>query len=375
MTTPAVWAVRAVEAHAVMRRRFGRGDGTYRRDGRPHLPRAIAHLWPFERALAATLDVAGIAAPLAAGFDASAEIATDLATLERYWRADVQPPAYASDARRGPVGGDIYHDDNAWAGLALIQLERMRPGSGWLTRARAVYASALAGWDHSGSGPSPGGVFWVVQGTGIGRRNHDRNVVSTAPNAELGLHLAELEREREPERVPPTPAGEIGPAEMIAWVQRALGGAGPGGRLYRDKIRGDGSIDEALWSYNQGSMAGAHALLARAGIDPDANLAMAQAIARAALDHYGGAHERQPAAFNAIMFRNLLLLAAQLPDGDLPGRVLTEMDAYAERAWAARDRAGRFRGDGRAPELLHHSAMVSISALLAWDPDDWVKLA
>jgi len=30
------------------------------------------------------------------------------------------------------------------------------------------------------------------QGVGVGRSNHDRNTVSNAPNAQLGLHLAEL---------------------------------------------------------------------------------------------------------------------------------------------------------------------------------------
>ena len=368
MTAAAEWAVRAVHGHAVMRRRFGRRDGAYRRDGRLHLPRTVAHLWPFERALIATLDVAGIPAALRDGFDAEREIERDLATLERYWQPAAQPPAYASDVRRTPVGGDIYHDDNAWAGLALVQLERLRPGSGRLGRAAQLYASALSGWDAAGRGPCPGGVFWMAQGVGGGRRNHDRNAVSTAPNAELGLHLAEL-------TATPPPGRPVSPAEMVDWVQSALGGAGPGGRLYRDKIRGDGSIDQALWSYNQGSMAGARALLARAGIDAPANFAAAQETAAAALDHYAGAYEDQPAAFHAIFFRNLLLLCAPDPETPLSGRITTAMAAYADHGWATRDQYGRFRARGRGPERLHHSALVSICALLAWEPADWSNLA
>lgn len=368
MTAAAEWAARALQGHAVMRRAFGRADGSYRRDGRWHLPWTIAHLWPFERALVATLDVAGIAQRDRPGFDAGAEIDRDLTTLERYWQAAASPPAYASDPRRGLFGGgDIYHDDNAWAGLALIQLERIRPGSGRLTRAGELYASALSGWDASGRGPSPGGVFWMVQGSGAGRRNHDRNTVSTAPNAQIGLHLRELGQ--------PIPPGPVDPPQMIDWVQSALGGAGPDGRLYRDKIRGDGSIDQALWSYNQGSMAGARALLARTGTDPAANLSAAEATATAALDHYAGAYERQPAAFNAILFRNLLLLASGRPDGDLARRVTAEMGAYAERGWTGRDPQGRFRAANAEPELLHHSALVSICALLAWEPTAWDRLA
>ena len=38
----------------------------------------------------------------------------------------------------------------------------------------------------------------------------------------------------------------------------------PGTGLFFDKLRGDGTIDETLWTYNQGSMIGANVLLARA---------------------------------------------------------------------------------------------------------------
>jgi hypothetical protein len=98
---------------------------------------------------------------------------------------------------------------------------------------------------------------------------------------------------------------------MYAWVNAALDagrdGEQPGTGLYWDKLRGDGTVDRAQWSYNQGSMVGLNVLLARRGPGGPAYLARAEAIARRALAHYASAgYDSQPAAFNAIFFRNLL---------------------------------------------------------------------
>ena len=149
-------------------------------------------------------------------------------------------------------------------------------------------------------------MFWCEQGRGTGVRNHDRNTVSNAPNAEIGLHLADLGR-------PQDAAGSIGPKDMYQWVldnldsSRDSDSAGTG--LFWDKIRGDGTIDRAMWSYNQGSMAGANVLLCphRPG-QRDTYLGRAEAIAVKALREYADAYERGFPAFLAIFFRNLLLL-------------------------------------------------------------------
>jgi Glycosyl hydrolase family 76 len=358
-----------------MERRFSARRGLYRRDGRLHLPGTVAHLWPFIRAFVATLDLAGAPAAAVEGFDADAAIHRGQAALERYWDVRGPWPAYASDVPGTPFGGDRYYDDNAWVGLALVQLERMRPGSGCLSRSAELFRFAVGGWDPSQNVPAPGGVFWVEQGRGTGRRNHDRNTVSNAPNAQLGLHLAELGAD-------PGEGSAVGPADMYDWVNGALDMAGqagdlPGSGLFWDKIRGDGSIDRALWSYNQGSMVGLNVLLARAagpGSGPYAT--RAAAIARKALDHYDGAYERQPAAFNAIFFRNLLQLHAASPDAELRAAIVSAMRGYADRAWAEhRDGDDLFRFAGRSPSLLDQSGLVQVLALLAWDPADYGKLA
>ena len=57
---------------------FAHGDVLYRRDGKLRLPRTAAHLWPFSRALVATLDLVGIADELSADIDADAAVAASL---------------------------------------------------------------------------------------------------------------------------------------------------------------------------------------------------------------------------------------------------------------------------------------------------------
>ncbi len=369
---PADYAARAAQAYDVMQRRFCAAEGLYRRDGLwRHLPGA-AHLWPFARAFVATLDLSGVDPGLISGFDADAAIAERLAALERYWDRTSELSAYSSDVIGTRVGGDRYYDDNAWVGLALVQLERMRPGTGLLHRAEDVFSFAVAGWDRREDVLHPGGVFWVEQGVGAGKTNHDRNTVSNAPNAQLGLHLTELGRPLAATR------GSVDPEAMYEWVNAALDagrdGDHPGTGLYWDKIRGDGTFDRALWSYNQGSMIGTNVLLHRlASAAQTEYLHRAEAIARKALAHYADRYEEQPPAFNAIFFRNLLLLHPATADRELRDEILAAMCGYADRMWARQRGRHPLRNAGGT--LLDHSALVQLLALLAWDPDEYRRLA
>ena len=369
------WAARAARAYAAMERAFGHGDGGMRRDGRRHLPWTRAHLWPFTRALVARADLLGLEPELRPPGLVGA-IARQEQALARYWDPSGPAPAYASDIPPRWRGTDLYHDDNAWVGLALVELERLAP-DGRLGRVAQLWRFARSGWDRRPEVPHPGGVFWVAQGRGIGRRNHDRNTVSTAPNAQLALHLSELVQQR-----PGAPGGDEapGPVEMIEWVQRSLGD----GDLFFDKIRGNGSIDRATWSYNQGSMLGAQALLARAaareaGTETAArHRDRAEAIARRSLAALADRLDSQPAAFHAIWFRNLLLLADLSTDDSLRETILATLRGYAEHAWTAHRRPGDLfcppAARGRLT-LLDQSAFVQILALLAWPPGSWGRLA
>lgn len=345
------YAERAVHSYREMRRAFATRDGGYRRDGVAGRLGAPAHLWPLARAFVAVLDLAGIDPALLGGFDVDGAIARDLAALERYWEPR-EPAAYASDPPGSRFGGDRYFDDNAWVGLGLVQLQRLRPGVGRLDRAAQLWRFAQAGWDRA-----RGGVYWVEQGRGVGRQNHDRNTVSSAPNAELGLHLAELGGATLAAGAPGGPT----PLDMYRWVRSHL--QSPEGLFY-DKLRAGDVLDERLWSYNQGNMVGAAVLLARGGAADE--LACAEAIARAALDRYVGAElERQPAEFNAILFRNLLLLHAATADRELAQAIVCRLRGYAQLLWA--------RGGGRT--LLARSAVVTVHALLAWDCAAYGRLA
>lgn len=379
----AAYAARALRAYVAMQGAFRTRSGLYRRGGAWRLPGAIAHVWPFARAMIATLDLAGIDPELTTGFEAEVAIADRLAALERYWDPHREPPAYSSDPVGSRLGGDRYYDDNAWVGLALIQLERLRPGRAPLERAEAIYRFAVAGWDDRPDASSPGGVFWIEQGSGAGARNHDRNTVSSVPNAQLGLHLAELTGGSVPAL-----GSAVTPEDMYGWVLANL----DAGDLFWDKIRGDGSIDRALWSYNQGSMVGASVLLARrggtaveggagtkagdGGEGGNAYLARAEVIARRALAHYSdGELERQPPSFNAIFFRNLLLLHHATSDARLRQEIMATMRGYADWAWEERrDRADRIRISDQ-DRLLDQSALVQILALLAWEPGSYGRIA
>ncbi len=362
-----LYADRAIRAYRAMLRRFRRRNGMYRYDQGPALFRS-AQLWPFSRALVATLDVAGMELASVESLDIQSLLAEHLEVLERYWDPAGPAPAYCSDVKGASRRGDRYYDDNAWVGLGLVELERLRPGSGWLGRARELFEFAVAGWDSPG-----GGVFWVEQGRGTGVRNHDRNTVSNAPNAELGLHVTELGGL--------TASGSgVGPVDMYRWVLDTLdasrGAQNPGTGLFWDKIRGDGTIDRATWSYNQGSMVGLGVLLARAQPEARAtHLAFAETVARKAMAKYAGEYEKQPAAFNAIFFRNLLLLHHATEDVQLRTEILDAIRSFADAAWnEARDRRDLLHLRG-LPTLLDQSAIVQVLALLAWDPANYGRLA
>jgi hypothetical protein len=370
-----LYADRAVRAYRAMLRKFRKRSGVYRYDQGPALFKS-AQLWPFARALVATLDVAGMGGSTADGLDIQGLLAEHLEILEGYWDPAGPAPAYCSDVNGASRRGDRYYDDNAWVGLGLVELERLRPGSGWLGRARQLFEFARAGWDGHG-----GGVFWVEQGRGTGIRNHDRSTVSNAPNAELGLHVMELDRGTgSGSEAGPVSGSEVGPGDMYRWVLDTLdasrGGQTPGTGLFWDKIRGDGSIDRATWSYNQGSMIGSAVLLARSQPDErDGYLGFAQAVARKAMAKFSGVYEKQPAAFNAIFFRNLLLLHHATKDEQLRTEIHGAMRAFADAAWnEARDRRDLLHLRG-LPTLLDQSAIVQVLALLAWDPANYGRLA
>src|SRR6185312_8547157 len=150
----------------------------------------------------------------------------------------------------GP-GGTKFYDDNDWVGIELMRIYKLTHSRAVLGAAEGILAFEMAGWQADPQLACPGGIPFSND-----LENTDRNTVSTAPAAELALQLYLVTKKAEYLRF----------AEMAyAWVRRCL--LQPGG-LYSDHIRRGGAIDRTVWSYNQGTMMGAGALLCREPVLP-----------------------------------------------------------------------------------------------------------
>jgi hypothetical protein len=241
-------------------------------------------------------------------------------------------------------GGDAFFDDNAWIGLALIRHYELRHDERALSLAGRIFAFITSGWSSESSWSHPGGIRWKQP-----LSNVSRNTCSNGPSAALGALLHEHTGEPEPLQWS---------TRLYHWVRGAL--LGPDG-LYVDQIAPDGTRNGAIWSYNQGTMIGAGVLLHRLTED-ERYLAHATATAAAALGRFSiGVLVNQDAAFNAVFFRNLLLLDEVV--GDPAYRRLAQ--AYGDEMWSTRReaRTGLFRGAGSP--LYDSAPLVEIYALLA----------
>ncbi len=350
-------AERARGSYAALRRAFQANDGTplYRETWPPANPPGYAYHWSQAHVTALAMDLL----PLVP--EAATDLASDLqAALPAYWDTSAAPPGCASVVLPpfGP-GGDKFYDDNAWTGLNLVRAYRLTRDAAYLDGARQVFSFIEAGWDADASHPAPGGVFWVQAAW-----NRDRNTVSNAPSAELGFRLYQVTGDRR---------YLDSAARMFDWVNRTLldtdptDGAVDG--LYWDHINLQGVINKGQWSYNQGTMIGAHILLYEITGD-GFYLARARRIATLALDFYNRVGYRsQLPPFNAIFFRHLLLLASA--DPTFAPLITQAMRSYADDVWRAnRHDNGLFLFPAQAAsaDLVNQAALAEILALLTWDP-------
>lgn len=299
--------------------------------------------WPYSQALAAAISVAA----LAGNVNADA-INLAHAAASRYWTPRSTPPSFSSSVQPplGP-GGDSYYDDNAWTALELLRIHRLTGNSTALQHAAAVFNFLVGGWDDNPKHPAPGGVFWVDAPW-----NRDRNTVSNAPSALVGLRLFEVTGKRhylEWAR------------QMLTWVDSHL--RAPDG-LYWDRISITGEVERTRWSYNQGTMLGAHALLYRLTGESE-HLQRATEIADAARAEFTLVRLRsQPLAFNAIYLRHLLLLHAETGDEDL----LQPLVTYGEHLWyAQRDPSTNLVVSSQPLPLIDQAAFTQVLAMLDWD--------
>ena len=344
---PESWAGRARDAHAALLRAFAVPGSELLRERAPALPtdRRYAYLWPFGQALAASLDLA-----LLTGDEAALRRARRFgaAFFTHYWDDD---PATGGASYPLPEGGDTFYDDNLWIGLALCDLYRATGEPWWRDGAARVFDFVCSAWDDDPHHPHPGGIFWAQPRA---NPSGDRNTVSNAPAAQLALRLHAATGE---------PRYLDWARRTFDWTERTL--CDPADGLYWDHVKLDGRIERTKWSYNQGTMLGAAALLGEATADRALQI-QARAIADAALARYahGDALWAQDPAFNAIFFHNLYLLGESSGDRTFYRPALA---TYAARAWAGRDRRSGLIGFGRGArvELLTQAAAVRLFATLA----------
>lgn len=240
-------------------------------------------------------------------------------------------------------GGDRFFDDNTWLGLALLRNFELTGDPALLALSERVFSFVLSGWSTDPTWFEPGGIRWKEPAT-----NHSRNTCVNGPAAEFAARLHEK-------------TGDATYADWAArlyqWTRKVLCTTDG---LYVDQVAPDGTVTPTIWSYNQGSMIGAGVLLARV-TGESTHLDEAAETAATFVDRYGVPElvEQDP-AFNAIFFRNVLVLDQERPDA----RYLALAGDYAQTMWTSR-RLGNGLFDGRGSPLNNTAAMLQIYALLA----------
>jgi Glycosyl hydrolase family 76 len=351
---------RAVLAFEAMQHAFYiPGSGLY--EGEP-----FSFLWPFSQALAATVTmshVSGIATiPGLTGMFAR-ELNARMVGLRTYLDTDnsgapegtftsslaafdgtVAPPA-------GP-GGTKYYDDNEWVGIELIRIYELTHNAATLGSAEAIMAFVMAGWDTNPEHVCPGGVPFSNS-----PENTERNTVTDGPGAELAVRLYQLTGN----------AQYLQFAEQAyEWTRRCL--LSPNG-LYADHIGPHGTVAQTYWSYNQGSMIGAGALLYQATHN-SAYLFQARQTAKFALAYF--TPERlgsENPFFVSVYFRNMLYLDSITHDP--PGPKLAQ--PYVDYAWQHLRLSDDVFVFGSPPssQLLVQAAIVQIYGLLSSSPSTY----
>jgi hypothetical protein len=362
---------RAIAAYEAMQSAYYiPGSGLY--VGEPY-----SFLWPFSQTLAATVslyEIPHMARASVAKY--TQETRLRLYGLEKYWgpagqtlpgRPTEEEEEAAEPPEEGdqfvttmpsfngnvvPPGGVSYYDDNEWVGIELVRLYKRTHEPALLERSQQVMAFVMAGWQTSPKLACPGGVPFSDS-----PNNTDRNTITDAPAAELGVQLYRVTGN----------TAYLQFAEMAyEWVRTCL--LEPSG-MYADHIRTHGAIVEKLWSYTQGAMIGAGAMLF--GATHNATyLGEARQTAKAALAYFTLQRlEEESPFFPSVYFRNLMYLDSVTHDP--PGRRLAQ--AYVDHAWVNQRLNTNLFAFGSPPssELLWQAAIVQIYALLSEPPSSY----
>ena len=338
-------AITAARLYSRRRRLFGRRHWL--------LWRHYENLWPYADTWSATCTLSSLEQSSPGDAVGSSSLPSFFDGLGAYHRSHAAAlggsgPLSFESSVVAPLGrgGDVFFDDNAWLALALIRHHELRGDERALALARRLFAFVVSGWSSDTSWHHPGGIRWkeVVSNT-------SRNTCSNGPVAEVAVLLHVHTGD------PETRAWAL---RIYEWVRATLLDQRD---LYVDRVAPDGTLDSTIWSYNQGTMIGAGVLLHTITGEPR-YLDHATATAAASLDRFTvEALTAQDAAFNAVFFRNLLLLDGVVPDPRSRRLLL----AYADEMWTRREaRTGLF---GAGPSPLNGTApLIEVFALAAGAP-------
>lgn len=249
-------------------------DGFY--ESRPR--RRGDPIWAYNWGFGALLAAAG-AVCQAGAFDAltSTDWERLYAGLVGYRR---EKGGFASTNRRtGLPLGDTFYDDNAWIGLAALDLAE-HPD--FLGIPETTYRFLLQGMDEKS-----GGVFWKEE------PKRALHVCSTGPTVVLAARLYHNDPE----------VTDLAPVwKMMGWLQHMRA---PDGRYWDNEPVAGGVIDRALYTYNTGTPLQAMALL-----DGIGGVSFRDHVKTSVLGLSGFLDERQALPptpwFNAVLLRGLL---------------------------------------------------------------------
>lgn len=287
-----------------------------------------AQAWPISQAVSATIAVARIPGVRT---DAAGHAALGFRQLA---------PLRQGSLYEASAGGSFFFDDNEWIAQDLLDWNQLHRDPAAVARAEAIFQGVVRAWDGDAATPCAGGVYWTTTAG-----NSDRNTVSTANGAVVGLRLYALTHR---------PVFLYWSRRMLDWVNDCM--LDPNG-LYWDHVAADGTVDRTEWSYNQGSPIAAYLLLYETTGDRSA-LARAEQLADGTLDTFSDRWLSEPPEFAAIFFQHVLELAAI----DGRRRYVAATQAYADAAWdELRDPQTGLLSTG----LLGQAAFVQLYAHLA----------
>jgi uncharacterized protein YyaL (SSP411 family) len=319
-----------------------------------------SYLWPFSQALAATMSLAHVRTQRAkASFVMGAQLhglSAYLTTVPPVATASVEAlasiPHFAASIASTSAPPTSFYDDNDWVGIELARLYEFTHDETALVLAERIMAFEQAGWSSNPQSTCPGGIPHALAQGGT-----QRSTISTAPAAELAVQLYRITRD----------AGYLQFAEAAySWVRQCMLLTSG---LYADHIEHSGEVNPEVWSYTQGVMIGAGALLYQA-TGNQSYLDQSYLSAQAALGQFSlealGSEGAPAPAFASIFFRNLLYLEWVLHSN--AGRQLAQ--EYVNWAWESlRQPNGLFlSAEGSTTSLLGQASIVQVYSLLSTSP-------